>query len=69
MTQKRIGKRQIEVGDLISIPTWNTFGMVTELHENVMGDESDQTVSLQEDPESEETRMFRVGPSNFEFDD
>jgi hypothetical protein len=59
--------REIEVGSFIMIPAWQTMGCVTEVRLATIGDDSAVDIKLQEDPESNRTRNFRIENGQFDW--
>jgi hypothetical protein len=59
---------ELEVGDFITIPAWSTGGMVTRIEMSEIGPDGTIKVWLQEDPDSEKTRVFRLEPGQYEIE-
>ena len=60
--------RYLEVGDFITIPARSTGVMVTRIEASEIGPDGTIKVWLQEDPDSEKTRVFRLEPGQYEID-
>ena len=60
----------VQVGDFISIPSWQTFGMVHEVRPSIMGSDDSITVLVQEHPDQpvRNWRYYRLEPGEYEVE-
>lgn len=56
----------IEIGDFLSIPAWNTIGRVVAIEDSRIGSDDSVTVTMETDPDGEHTSRFRLEPGEYE---
>ena len=59
---------EIKVNDFIRIPAWNTAGLVWGTGNVIMGNDDARLITIQESPDSDNTRVFTVAPGEFEWE-
>jgi hypothetical protein len=58
----------IEIGTMISIPAWRTFGMIVEIMHATHGSDDAIEVMVQENPESETARRYHLEPGEYQIE-
>lgn len=57
--------QDIQIGDFIEIPSWKMTGMIIEISNSLIGNDSDVMVKLQINPDKPRIKKMRL--SNDEF--
>jgi hypothetical protein len=55
----------IEIGDFIEIPAWRVEGLVIDTRSPMFGSDDAQEVLLQESPNDNRPRWYRMEPGQF----
>lgn len=66
MPNPTANQNPLEVGDFIAIPAWKICGCVLKITPNHLGSEQSVRVLLQERPDDDNGRWYRLEPSQFE---
>lgn len=61
--------KDLQVGDMISIPSWNTYGMVVGHELPTHGSDAAQLVLLQEVPDSPKVQRYHLEPGDYIIED
>ncbi len=67
MRREKEGSHDVEIGDFITVKGWDTFGMVVKIEPSEISHMGEfLAITLESDPEGEETDIFRLLPGEYE---